>query len=146
MLFMLCVGLAYKLQFLLCQLEWFMNQEAKNQGLERKVPPAVSRREPGAFSPTGSQLISFEERLTYTFAHGREVGAVHFDRGRGEIFYKGHNIRNMDLEEWQWQVMEKLRQILAQDQKNKVFAAPYGKTLDKILLEKKRNLSDASSR
>ena len=75
--------------------------------------------------------------MTYTFALGTEVGSIHFDRNRGEIFYKGHNIRNMDLEPWQIQVMEQLRQILAKDGQWSRFAEPYGRVLDKITLEKK---------
>jgi hypothetical protein len=87
--------------------------------------------------PKGSQLVSFGERITYTFAHGKEVGSIHFDRGRGEIFFKGHNIRNMEVEEWQWQMMEQLRKILTADDRGRPFAAPYGKILDKIVLEKR---------
>lgn len=84
-----------------------------------------------------SQIVSFGDRMTYTFAFGREVGSIHFDKNRGEIFYKGHNIRNMDLEPWQMQVLEQLRQILRQDGQWSRFAEPYGKVLDKIALEKK---------
>ena len=83
-------------------------------------------------------MVSFGERITYAFAHGREVGSIHFDRARGEIFYKGHNIRNMDLEEWQMQVMEGLRKTLGMQEQGKRFAESYGKTLDKIILEKNR--------
>jgi hypothetical protein len=87
--------------------------------------------------PSDSQLISFGDRFTFTFAQGREVGSVHFDRGRGEIFYKGHNIRNMDLEDWQMQVLEGLRKTLMHDEQGKEFAADYARTLDKIILERK---------
>lgn len=83
-----------------------------------------------------SQLVSFGERITYTFAYGKEVGSIHFDRNRGEIFYKGHNIRNMDMEDWQMQVLESLRTILEKSEEGKRFATPYGKTLDKIIWEK----------
>ena len=94
--------------------------------------------------PDDSQLISFGERFTFTFAQGREVGSIHFDRGRGEIFYKGHNVRNMDLEDWQMQVLEGLRMILTQDKQGKAFAADYARTLDKITMEKKnRNAGSA---
>ena len=84
----------------------------------KKVPPALGEeRYRVADFPHQTQLVSFGERVTYTFAAGKEVGSIHFDRGRGEIFFKGHNVRNLDLEEWQHQEMEKLRQILAQDEK-----------------------------
>ena len=105
----------------------------------KKVPPALGEeRYRVADFPHQTQLVSFGERVTYTFAAGKEVGSIHFDRGRGEIFFKGHNVRNLDLEEWQHQEMEKLRQILAQDEKCQDFAPSYGKTLDKIIMEKRR--------
>lgn len=89
--------------------------------------------------PSETQLVSFGDRVTYTFAFGKEVGSVHFDRSRGEIFYKGHNIRNMDLEEWQMQVLEDLRRVLTVSEEGHKFATPYGKTLDKIIWEKKNH-------
>ena len=89
--------------------------------------------------PDDSQLISFGERFTFTFAQGREVGSIHFDRSRGEIFYKGHNIRNMDMEEWQMQILEGLRQTLHHDEQGKAFAADYARTLDKVTLEKRND-------
>jgi hypothetical protein len=89
--------------------------------------------------PADSQLISFGDRFTFTFAHGREVGSIHFDRGRGEIFYKGHNVRNMELEEWQMQVLEGLRMALDHDEQGKAYAADYARTLDKIILEKRNH-------
>lgn len=88
--------------------------------------------------PADSQLISFGDRFTFTFAQGREVGSIHFDRGRGEIFYKGHNIRNMDLEEWQMQILEGLRKTLEQDSQGKAFAEDYARSLDKVTMEKRK--------
>jgi hypothetical protein len=108
---------------------------------DSKTPPAAAERAASEDAwkglPADSQLISFGERFTFTFAQGREVGSIHFDRGRGEIFYKGHNIRNMDLEEWQMQVLEGLRKTLTHDEQGKTFAEDYGRALDKIVMEKK---------
>lgn len=110
----------------------------------KDAPPAVSKKplpeDTWKGLPADSQLISFGDRFTFTFAYGREVGSIHFDRGRGEIFYKGHNIRNMDMEEWQMQVLEGLRKMLPHDEQGKAFAADYARTLDKIVIEK-RNLA-----
>lgn len=92
--------------------------------------------------PADSQLISFGDRFTFTFAQGREVGSIHFDRGRGEIFYKGHNVRNMEMEEWQMQILEGLRRTLQQDEQGKEFADDYGRTLDKIAMEKRQHAAD----
>ncbi len=85
-----------------------------------------------------SHLVSFGERVTYTFAYGHEVGSVHFDRNRGEIFFKGHNIRNMDVEPWQWQLFDQMRSILRGDSEGEKFAEAYGRVLDKILSENKK--------
>jgi len=84
------------------------------------------------------QLITFGERLTFTFAYGKEVGSIHFDKGRGEIFYKGHNINNIEIENWQIMMLEKVRQILTRDEKLRNFAAPYSRSLDKTLQEIRR--------
>jgi hypothetical protein len=94
--------------------------------------------------PADSQLISFGDRFTFTFAQGREVGSIHFDRRRLEIFYKGHNVRNMDLEEWQMQVLENLRKTLMHDEQGKEFAEDYARTLDKIVMEKKNHMGPAA--
>ncbi len=82
------------------------------------------------------QWVTFGGRVTFTFAFGNEVGSVHFDRSRGEIFFKGHNIRNMELEPWHWQVLEKMRDILKSHAKLRNFINPYDRLLDKIALEK----------
>lgn len=100
-------------------------------------PPGVLKREEGGRS-SERQLISFGDRMTYVFALGKEVASIHFDKGRGEIFYKGHNLRNMDIEEWQMQLLEKLRQVLASEERGKEFVEAYGRALDKIVLEKRQ--------
>lgn len=116
-----------------------MSVHTKNQDLEKEKAKGVAQRLQGTEPPPmpkDHQLISFGDRLTYTFAYGTEVGSIHYDRGRSEIFFKGHNIRNMEVEEWQWQMMEALRKLLDTDEKGKPYAASYAHTLDKVILEK----------
>ncbi len=103
---------------------------------QKPYQPMMPAGATGQAMPSESQLVTFGERMTYTFAYGKEVGSIHFDRARGEIFYKGHNIRNMEMEPWQWQVLEQLRQILAKDETGQRFAESYGHALDKITIEK----------
>ncbi len=91
----------------------------------------------GRILPTPNQLVSFGERLTYTFAVGDEVGSIHYDASKKEIFLKGHNIHNIDLEEWQMKVLDELRGIIAADPQANKFAESYSRTLDKILTQKK---------
>lgn len=88
--------------------------------------------------PTDSQWVTFGDRVTYTFVYGKEVGSIHFDRGRSEIFFKGHNIRNMELEDWHWQILEKMRVILSTHNKLRNFTTPYSRLLEKMALEKQR--------
>lgn len=112
--------------------------ESQPGASENVANPPQWQQEPETMVSDQGQLISFGERVTFTFTHGREVGSIHFDRERGEIFYKGHNIRNMELEEWQMQVLEGLRGILAQNPKTRNFTAPYCRSLDKAVQEKSR--------
>jgi hypothetical protein len=118
----------------------------EGQPTSRAVPSTAERGFDLETMPTKGHLVSFGDRVTYTFACGSEVGAIHFDGGRNEIFYKGHNIRNMEIEEWQMQILEDLREILGAESEGKRFIASYGKVLDKVLLEKKRQSgSDSNS-
>ena len=113
----------------------------KDLGHQTSLPaPPVVQGKKSEELPMKGQLISFGDRITYTFAYGTEVGSIHFDRGRGEIFYKGHNIRNIEIEDWQWQVMESLRHMLSQHETGHTFSQTYGHILDKVILEKKRGL------
>lgn len=100
------------------------------------IPPAQTPLAPERLRD--NHLVSFGDKVTYTFAHGKEVGSLHFDRRRGEIFYKGHNIRNMDLEEWQIQMMENFRHILETHERVKDFASLYGRVLDKFIRETRK--------
>ncbi|MBI2067336.1 MAG: hypothetical protein HYT77_04925 [Deltaproteobacteria bacterium] len=85
-----------------------------------------------------TQLVTFGDRVTYTFAYGKEVGSIHYDHARSEIFFKGHNVRYMELENWQMQMLEKTRLILQGEARTKRLAEAYGKTLDKIIYEKSK--------
>lgn len=123
-----------------------MDHEAKNKPSDPAKPSGqfVPRDRPqrGANSLVmrlKNQLVAFHGRLTYVFTHEQEVGSIHFDEMRGEIFYKGHNIRHMRLEPWQWESLEALRQELRGHSKYHHYAIPYGEALDKIILESSRS-------
>lgn len=85
---------------------------------------------------TDSMLALYKDRLTYTFVMDREVASIHYDCGRGEIFFKGHNIRNMDLTEKHRQALMDLGQVLLNDQKGKEFSSDYEATLARVLADK----------
>lgn len=124
-----------------------MDHEEKNKPSDPVKPSGqfVPRDRPqrGTNSPLvmrlKNQLVAFHGRLTYVFTHEQEVGSIHFDEMKGEIFYKGHNIRHMHLEPWQWESLEALRQELMGHSKYHRYAIPYGEALDKIILESSRS-------
>jgi len=109
-------------------------KEETSVGMPTWSPGTLSN----AVMPTDSQWVTFGDRVTYTFVYGKEVGSIHFDKERAEIFFKGHNIRNMELEEWHWQILEKMRVILGTHNKLRNFITPYSRLLEKVVLEKKR--------
>lgn len=87
--------------------------------------------------PEDSLLAVYKDRLTYTFIFGREVASIHFDRGRREIFFKGHNIRNMRLSEPQKQVLKEFKRVLGAEERAKDFLKGYEATLGGILADNK---------
>ncbi|OGP15604.1 MAG: hypothetical protein A2053_01785 [Deltaproteobacteria bacterium GWA2_50_8] len=82
--------------------------------------------------PKESQIITFGDRITYTFTVGKDVGSIHFDMGRGEIFYRGHNISNLDLEKWQMDLLIRFEEILKGEARYERFVAAYIQSLRKI--------------
>jgi len=119
-----------------------VSNESHEIKTEKKEATKIPSQKPASPHPAlrEMQLVSFGERVTLTFVHKDEVGSIHFDRMRGEIFYKGHNIRHMELEEIQLQMLEKMRSTLKGDPKGRRFAESYERTLDKIIVEKDRAL------
>jgi hypothetical protein len=86
---------------------------------------------------TDSMLAVSKDCLTYTFILDREVASIHFDRIRGEIFFKGHNLKNMDLTPSQMEALKGLKVVLAQDERARPFLSDYGATLDRRLADKR---------
>lgn len=99
---------------------------------KKRVPPQAAPA-----IPSLNQLMSFGEKISYTFLHHKEVGSIHFDRSRREIYYKGHNLKNMELQSVPLKMLEQMRHLLKSDPKGKKFAEEYSQTLDKILKGKK---------
>lgn len=83
-----------------------------------------------------SMLAVYKDCLTYTFILGREVASIHFDRLRGEIFFRGHNIKNMELSTNQIQALKDLKTVLMQDSKARPFLSDYNATLGRFLADK----------
>ena len=108
---------------------------------ETAAPSPVTPEHPADQLPSqgslkDSKLISFGERITYTFIWAKEVHSIHFDRKREEIFYRGHNIKNLELTGEQIQLLIHLKDILSRDQHSRNFLIPYDRILRKLLREK----------
>lgn len=116
----------------------FENLGDLKEGLSHK-PPQIPATAPAI--PSLNQLMSFGEKVTYTFLHNKEAGSIHFDRSRREIYYKGHNLKNMDLRPEHLKMLEQMRRLLRSDPNGKNFADEYDRTLDKILPAKKNSAS-----
>jgi hypothetical protein len=83
-----------------------------------------------------SMLAVYEDRVTYTFILAKEVASVHYDRKRGEIYFSGHNIRNMKLDEAQRQALMDFSMAMQADENAKEFSSSYDATLARLLADK----------
>jgi len=59
-----------------------------------------------------ARLFSTGDRATLTFYLGQEVASIHFDKNRGEIFFRGHNVKNMTLNQEQWELLQQFGEYL----------------------------------
>ena len=86
--------------------------------------------------PQDSHLISFGERVTYTFALGADVASIHYDQGRGKLFYKGHRISSENMEPWLEKLLQHFKSVLADSEYSERFLEGYTRLLDKLLVKK----------
>lgn len=87
--------------------------------------------------PEDSLLAVYKTRVTYTFILGDEVASIHFDQARREIFFKGHNIRNLPLGEPEVQSLWHFKDVLRGDPRGAPFLSDYEATLGASLAENK---------
>ncbi len=105
-----------------------LEQIKRTGGVAHPVRQAVDR-------PVDSMLAVYHDRLTYTFIMNQEVASIHFDRNRKEIFFKGHNIVNMELSMDQMKALKGLQGILAEDEQGKLLFNDYVATLGHLLAD-----------
>ena len=75
-------------------------------------------------------------RATLTFYDNSEVASIHYDTDRDEIFYKGHNVKNMTLNETQWMALQKFSEYLGKSSgAERLYYAYYG-CLERLLRKK----------
>ncbi len=83
-----------------------------------------------------SVIAVYKDRLTYTFIMNDEVASIHFDRARGEIFFRGHNISYMELSPDERKSLISLIGFLELDDEGREFLPAYSATLDRVLADK----------
>ncbi|MBI2346710.1 MAG: hypothetical protein HYV03_07530 [Deltaproteobacteria bacterium] len=103
------------------------------------VVGGVTRRVPGPGGhPSDSMLAVYKDRFTYTFIFQDEVASIHFDTIRREIFFKGHNIRYMELQHDHLQSLWNLAEVLAHDREAKNYVSAYSETLGRVVADNKK--------
>lgn len=83
-----------------------------------------------------SMLAVYKNRLTYTFILDDEVASIHYDHQKGEIFFRGHNIKHLELNGEQKRALFSLQEILGADSEGKEFLSDYLATLERSLADK----------
>lgn len=101
----------------------------RQQGASRRL------KEEGRAHPD-SMLAVLADRATYTFILENEVASIHFDRRRGEIFFRGHNIKNLELTEGQRTALSHMEEVLKADSRAKELFPEYSATLARCLADK----------
>ncbi len=72
-------------------------------------------------------------RATLTFFTDQEVASIHYDLDRDEIFYRGHNVKNMTLNEKQWEALQKFSDYLGSSQGSERLNKSYHDCLERLL-------------
>lgn len=85
-----------------------------------------------------SMLAVYRRRCTYTFIMDKEVASIHFDCDRHEIFFRGHNIRGMELTPAHIKTLKSLQEILKTDEEGKLLFNDYVATLTHFLADKNK--------
>ena len=85
-----------------------------------------------------SMLAVYQDRITFTFVMEAEVASIHFDAGRHQIFFKGHNIENLPLDGNHLKALWRLKDVLKEDEEGRQFLEEYHATLVRRLADPNR--------
>lgn len=80
-----------------------------------------------------ARLFLGEHRATLTFIADQEVASIHYDMQRDEIFYKGHNVKNLTLMESQFESLQRFTDYLAQAPQADPLRRSYLACLERVL-------------
>lgn len=102
----------------------------------RSMSTVARKVRPKRQKAVDAMLAVYSGRLTYTFIAGHEVASIHFDQKKGEIFYKGHNVRTLPMGDEVRGYLWELADVLAQDEQGMIYSGEYSATLRKVLTDK----------
>lgn len=110
------------------------------EGKQKAAPkPYVEHPKFGTFfkkrGAYDGKMFHAKDKVTYTFVANEEVVSLHFDRSRQTIFYKGHNISNIDLKPEQVEYLEQFREALEEDPETSNMVHAYNEVLHTYLKE-----------
>jgi len=80
-----------------------------------------------------ARLFLGKDRATLTFYVDQEVASIHYDTNRDEIFYRGHNVKNMTMTQDQWVSLQKFAEYLADDPKAEALLHSYRRCLEHLM-------------
>lgn len=110
--------------------------------MEKKEASQTETSAPTASGPTdaGSDPAAFREaklflgkdRATLTFFLEEEVASIHYDMLRDEVFYRGHNIKNMTMDPRLWLALEKFGDFLDDDPRSAGLRRAYRRCLEHL--------------
>lgn len=84
-----------------------------------------------------SMIAVYKDRFTYTFVMDKEVASIHFDAKSRKIFFSGHNIDNMELNDKQKLELANVIKVLEKDSEGKSLKEAYQATLGDRLADNK---------
>ncbi|KAB2842492.1 hypothetical protein F9K50_01910 [bacterium] len=82
-----------------------------------------------------ARLFLAKDRATLTFYVDQEVASIHYDLIRDEIFYRGHNVKNMTMTQEQWVSLRKFSEYLAQDPRAERLHLAYRACLERLMTD-----------
>lgn len=79
-----------------------------------------------------AKLFLGKDRATLTFFLEEEVASIHYDMLRDEIFYRGHNVKNMTMDARHWLALEKFGEYLAEEPRSGPLLMAYRRCLEHL--------------
>jgi len=118
--------------------KWLEKRESKNAEAEKVTLHESRARKVNHFSPLlpDSMLACYRDRFTFTFMLGSEVASIHFDRAKGEVYFRGRNLQNLHLLPEEKEALYAVFPALKRDKRGKSLLPAYEATLERLLADK----------